>query len=244
MRDTAPIPSRGPIDLKGTMGHVQGVIAERQRALSDLGLLRVLDGSRSAANVLRIVPRMAFFVMGFQDVLRLTYLRSTDPQIVALAKAHALEDKGHDQWYLKDVERLGSECSVRTLFSDDGAVIRDVAYGQIAEVMKAKHDCTRLAVALSLEAIGAVFFEKTIGFLERIGRAGGLEYFARRHQNIERAHVVFEEDAQRELDAIPVTPDAMVEALAAVHRTFDGMALLADDLERSIRTTEHASGVA
>jgi hypothetical protein len=180
---------------------------------------------------------MAFFVMCFQDVLRLAHSRSTDPQIVALARTHALEDKGHDQWYLRDVERLGSECSVHALFSEDREVIRDVAYGQIADVIKASHDCTRLAVALSLEVIGAEFFEKTIGFLERVGRAHGLEYFARRHQQIEQGHGVFEDDVQRQLEAIPVPDDSMVEVLAAVHRTFDGMELLADDLERSFRAS-------
>src|SRR5687768_16216052 len=122
MAKAAESPSRTPVGTNATMGYVQNVIAERQRALSDLGLLRTLDGPGSLENVKRIVPRMAFFVMCFQDVLRLAYSRSTDPQIVALARTHALEDKGHDQWYLKDVERLGSECSVREVFSDDCAL--------------------------------------------------------------------------------------------------------------------------
>jgi len=235
MADTLESPSTAPVEEKGTMRYVQSVIAERQRALSDLGLLQALDGQGSLENVRRIAPRMAFFVMCFQDVLRLAYAKSTDPQIAALARAHALEDKGHDQWYLADIQRLGAECSVHQLFSEEQALTRDVAYGQIADVISAKHDCTRLAVALSLEAIGAVYFESTIRFLERIGKADGLEYFARRHQKIEQAHGVFEDSAQRELEAIPVPDDSMPEVLAAVNRTFAGMTLLAGDLERSFR---------
>jgi hypothetical protein len=238
MTDTEDFPSTVPIAQKETMGHVQKVIAERRRALSNLGFLRALDGPGAIDDVRRLVPRMAFFVMCFQDVLRLAHSRSIDPQISALAKAHALEDKGHDRWYLEDVRRLGAECSLSWLFSDEHALTRDVAYDQIADVISAKHDCTRLAVALSLEAIGAEFFERTIRFLERIGQAEGLEYFARRHQTIEQEHAVFEERGRRELESIPIPDASMAEVLAAVHRTFDGMTKLADDLERSFRRRE------
>ena len=101
----------------------------------------------------------------------------------------------------------------------------------ISSVVRAAHDQTRLAVALSLEAIGAESFGRAIAFLDRVGGPIGLEYFARKHQAIEQGHQVFENDTQGQLAHIAIPEAARAEVLEAIANTFDGMAALMNDLD-------------
>ena len=148
-----------------------------------------------------------------------------------MCQVHALEDHGHDRWYLLDLERLEVPLDVAALFSAQHQTTRDVAYGQLSSVITAEYDQTRLAVALSLEAIGAECFSRVISLLERVGSADGLQYFARRHQQIEQSHVVFEASAKSTMAAILVPSEASEEVLQAVNDTFEGMLTLMSHLE-------------
>jgi len=214
-----------------TMQDVEREIDEHRQHFATHSFLGALEGSGTIDHFKRFAPRVAFFVLAFQDVLRLTHSLSSDPAIGQITRIHAAEDRGHDRWYLNDIERLGVEFDVRWLFSDAHQLTRDVAYGQICRVMRAAHDQTRLTVALSLEAIGSECFGRAIAFLERIGLAGGLEYFARKHQDIEQGHQVFETDAQGQLAQILVPEAALPEIREAITNTFDGMTTLMSDLE-------------
>jgi hypothetical protein len=216
-----------------TMNDVELAIETHKQAFASHAFLRSLEGPGTLEQFKRFAPRVAFFVMCFQDVLRLVHALSSEVAIKAIAGVHALEDKGHDLWYLSDLARLGVPLDVHVLFSDAHRLTRDVAYGQIALVVSAKHDQTRLAVALSLEAIGSECFGRAIAMLERAGSADGLEYFARKHQAIEQGHQVFEDDTQSQLSHIPIPKEALPEVLEAITSTFEGMTALMDDLERA-----------
>ena len=221
-----------------TMLDVEGVIDAQQHAFGSHGFLRALEGSATIANFKRFAPRVAAFVLCFQDVLRLVQTCSSEPSIKSMARIHALEDSGHDRWYLNDLQRLGISLSVSWLFSEEHRLTRDVAYRQLSLVLCAKHDQTRLSVALALEAIGSECFGRAIGLLERIGAAEGLEYFARRHQAIEQGHQVFETEAQNQLASIAVPAEAREEVLHAILSTFNGMAELLDDLEHAFNAQD------
>ncbi|HEY0467738.1 MAG TPA: iron-containing redox enzyme family protein [Polyangiaceae bacterium] len=214
-----------------TMQEVELEIDRRRQKFATHPFLRALEGPGTLESFRRFAPRVAFFVMAFQDVLRLTHCLSSDPAIKEIARIHAGEDRGHEQWYLNDLERLGVQLDVRSLFSEHHDLTRDVAYGQISHVMRAAHDQTRLAVALSLEAIGSECFGRAIAFLDRVGSSAKLEYFARKHQAIEQGHQVFETDTQGQLAHIPVPEAAVVEVLEAIDNTFAGMTALMSDLE-------------
>jgi hypothetical protein len=220
------------------MKHVQEFIDQRRFQFANHGFLKALEGPGTIEQVKRFAPRVAFFVLCFQDVLRLVHSRSTDPRIKEMANTHAREDLGHDAWYLADLELLGIELKVSWLFSRDHQLARDVAYGQVAQVLTAAHDQTRLAVALSLEAIGAECFGRAIGLLERIGEPTGFQYFARRHQQIEQQHQVFEDDSQHELAQVSIPHESVNEIVAAVESVFQGMDALLSDLERHFRSDQ------
>ena len=221
----------GQIHEAMPFGEVMKIVEARRSSLAVhplLTWLRSYEGS--LADVQRIAARVAFFVMSFQDVLRLVRMTTTDPFLSGLAADHEQEDLGHDRWYLQDLERLGVKVTLRELFSKEASAIRDIAYTQISDVLSSRSDCSRLGVVLALEAAGAEFFESMIRFVERQNRSNGLSYFARRHQRVEQSHELLADEAQARLAAMPVDVSEVPEVLAVVERTFATMVSLADHL--------------
>jgi DMATS type aromatic prenyltransferase len=230
IRDLKPSSSK----VAFTLEDVQAAVASHQQILSLHPFLSRLEGKPSLEQTRLVARRLAFFVMCFQDVLRLTHRTMTDPEIKKIAKLHALEDAGHDHWYLHDLARFGIACDVGWLFSEDHEKTRDVAYSQIADVLRSADDRSRLAVALSLEAAGSEFFRRMIDALERLGQADGLKYFARAHERVEQGHEIFDAATRESFRRISVPNDAVNEVLGVVERTFASMTQLADDLESAL----------
>jgi hypothetical protein len=225
------ITASGPL----TMADVERVIEGHRDAFVEHPFMLRLEGAGTIEQFRRMLPRHAFFTFVFQDVLRLARDRCSDPQVRAIARTHELEDKGHEQWYLDDLERLGVFLDVRWMFSADHVLARDVGYKLVAEVLSADDDRSRLSVVLSLEAIGREFFIRVPGFVERLGVARGLKYFAVRHLDIERSHDVFRDEGTNRLTGIGVPEEAVSEVLEAIERTFEAMALLSDDLNAAMQ---------
>jgi len=217
-----------------TLEDVQQTVTQHQQILARHPFLNRLDGNPSYDQTRLVAQRLAFFVMCFQDVLRLVHTTMTDPELKQLAQMHAVEDAGHDRWYLHDLAQFEVACEVGWLFSEDHERTRDVAYSQIADVLRSTDDRSRLAVALSLEAAGSEFFRRMIGALERLGRADGLKYFARSHERVESTHEIFEQTTRERFRRIAVPEGAVTEVLRVVDRTFASMTQLADDLESAL----------
>jgi DMATS type aromatic prenyltransferase len=213
-----------------TFEQALSAISYHQVQIASHPFLAHLEQRGSFEEIRAIAPRVAFFVMCFQDVIRLMPLLTTDPALREFGGTHEREDKGHDRWFLHDLEQFGVSCDVETLFSDEQASIRDIVYEQIADMVRSTSDCARLGVVLSLEAAGAEFFDRIIDVLERAGRTEGLKYFARSHQRVEQSHEILQETREFELASLTVSPEALMEVLAIIEHTFATMTRLADDL--------------
>jgi hypothetical protein len=215
---------------------VQSLVTARRQELAQHDFLRLLEQPGGRAALERMVPRMAFFVMCFQDVTRLAFERSTDPELKEMAREHWLEDQGHDVWYLQDLEQLGIHIDIPWLFGSEHRLTREVAYSQIAQVTGAVHDSTRVAIVLALEAIGAEFFHRAIAHIERLGLGVGLKYFADSHKLIESDHQIFEPEAQARLSSLRIPESSEPEVRQAVDAIFESMTRLAGDLALSLKS--------
>ncbi len=222
-----------------TFGEVESLIFDQRDVFSKHPFLRRLEGSGHLAEVSAVAPRLTFFVMVFQDILRLARALSTDPVLKELAINHEAEDRGHDAWFLDDLKILASEPNVTSLFSDDHAPTRDIAYKLVSLVLRAQNDATRLSVLLALEGAGAEFFGRIIGFLERLGRTEGLAYFARSHQTVEQNHDVFGESTHDRLTSMRIEPAAVPEVIEAIDATFAAMSHLANVAEEASAAALH-----
>lgn len=220
-----------------TMADIELEIAALSERLARHPFLRRLDSTGRFDDIRAMTPRLTFFVLSFQDMLRLVYERTKDVHLKSMAHVHALEDKGHDQWFLHDLQRFGIPLDLRLVYGGDHKVTRDLSYEIISEVIRAEDDYARLAIVLSLEAAGHEFFGRVIGFLERIGHDDGLKYFARQHQEVEENHDLFDGDTHSTVSEMPLTKSAYSETLRAVRQTFAALTRLATHLEEAVVTS-------
>ncbi|MDB4974975.1 MAG: hypothetical protein JWN48_3316 [Myxococcaceae bacterium] len=221
-----------PVDVSAplSMLAVQEIIERENRALSRHPFLeRVACASLPEVRVM--AEGLTFWVLCFQDVLRLGAKLIKEPRLAALARTHAEEDHGHEQWFLQDVQRLGAGRDLSWVFSAEHMRVRDISYALVSEVLAARDDRARLAVLLSLDAIGGLFFGLVVRRLEQLGHDQGLRYFARSHQEVEESHDIFDGSAHAQLVSVEVSAETLVEVSAAVRRTFAALRTLADDLE-------------
>ena len=213
----------------GTMLDVMDYVARREAQMARHPFIQMLERDQ-VEDPQALVRGLTFFVMAFQDVLRLGARQVTDPRLIDIARTHQKEDAGHDSWFLHDLRALGVDVSLGYVFSSKHQIPRDVGYALVAEVLRATDDCDRLAVVFALEAIGHVFFEPAIGLFERRRPQNRLLYFARHHQQVEQAHEMFEGEVQQALARVSLSRERLAGVCATVDRTFEQMSALADDL--------------
>jgi hypothetical protein len=225
-----------------TMGEVEALIHERGGKLSGHPFIRRLEGEASYAEFTALLPRLGFFVFAFQDALRVAGRRSTDPELHSLIESMERGDRGHEQWYLEDLQGLGIELRVEDLFSRNYDVTREVAYELVGMIALATDDYSRLSLILCLEEAAQQFFGRVSGYAKRAGVTRRLRYFGGEHLAAEDAHEVFEEASQKQLDRMILAPAARAAVTSTVERTFHAMNRLADDLHQAMITVAAGPG--
>ncbi|MDQ2644130.1 MAG: iron-containing redox enzyme family protein [Myxococcota bacterium] len=225
-----------------TMGEVEALIHERGAELTSHPFIQRLDGPASYAEFAALLPRLGFFVFAFQDVLRLSGRRATDPELHRLIESMERGDRGHEQWYLEDLQALGIQLRVEDLFSREYEVTRDVAYELVGRVELASDDFSRLALILCLEEAAQQFFGRVSGYAKRAGVTRRLRYFGGEHLLAEESHEVFEDAGQKQLEGLVVAPAARAAVAGAIERTFHAMKRLADDLHHAMISVAESPG--
>ena len=174
--------------------------------------------------------------MTFQDVLRQARAGCRDSAFAALMRVHELEDSGHDHWYLSDLDALGLSTELGPAFAADRAEIRDASYDILRVLGNARHDATRLATVLALEAAGKEFFHRFDGAFDAFAGRRQLRYFARSHEDVEANHHLTNALDAPIFDA-PIEDDALREAGEAARSTFAAMTRIAGAMDRALRET-------
>jgi hypothetical protein len=205
-------------------------IEELSREFSKLTYFRLLEGPGARSDVEIMARGLSFFVMSFQDMLRLNAVHMTDPVLKQMAVGQRKDDSGHDRWFLNDLEKLRLAPDLRWLFSKRHQQTRDTSYEIIAQIFGASSDPARLVVGLSLEATGGVYFSRVHKFFARFGLGHGLRFFSQHHWDVEQSHALFEGEMQQQLHGIALTDAQRREALAAAARTFRAVGKMCEDL--------------
>ncbi len=197
-------------------------IASRQEVLRRHPFFARFESGASFQTVMAFAPHIMFWVMAFQDVLRLNHELIRDRKLRKIATHHRREDAGHDQWFLDDLRALGwSDRDVTFLFGPEHAQTRAAAYGIVAEVYRASDDRVRLALVLAVESAGHAFFERVAPYVHQAGYGDRLRYFAPSHLHVEHAHNVFvDEEAADLIDDLVLTDELRDECEGMVERVF------------------------
>ncbi|MEM7156966.1 MAG: tryptophan dimethylallyltransferase family protein [Myxococcota bacterium] len=217
-----------------TLASIDRVVLGHAKRLATTPFCRRLEGPASLHDFRRFSRGLSFYVMAFQDMLRLCTERVTEPRLERIAATHQREDAGHEQWFVHDLRHVGEEPDLSWLFGPEHQPIRDITYGMLSELHRTCDDRVRLAVVLALEGAGHVFFSRVVNYTERMDADLPLRYFARHHLEVERAHEVFSDDGEVSLEDITLEPEAFAEAVAMVSRIFDGFTRMAADLEAGL----------
>ncbi|HVE82774.1 MAG TPA: iron-containing redox enzyme family protein [Myxococcales bacterium] len=197
--------------------------------------LQRLEKNEPLRHVLPFASYLTFWVMTFQDVLRLNESKVEDPSIQLMSRHHRAEEAGHDRWFLADLLKIeGANPDLRDVFSSPHTATRDAAYTLMAEVFTARTDDERIVLLLALESTSHVFFEKIASYFERQGVSAALQYFARHHIDAEEQHEIFEVKMMDKLQRRALEPSVRQRCLDLVDRCFAAFDLLFDGLEERL----------
>ena len=192
---------------------------------------------------LSFAPELTFWVMAFQDVLRLNASLTKEPALRKIVRHHRAEDAGHDRWFLDDLAAMQLPApDVRSLFGERHTATRDSTYMLVSECYRATDDRMRLVLVKTLESAGHIFFGKVAAAVEKAGWTKLLKYFSFSHLEVEKSHEVFEAEISKTVSAIRLAPKARAEAKAVVDRCYLAFTTMFDALSAaSDRTTAGTS---
>jgi len=224
------------------IGDVEQLIAQRRDELiRGHEFMQRLEGDATLDGLQRLLPQLAFFTFAFQDMLKLARECCSDPVLTPIVRSLEDGDRGHDRWYVEDLESLGLKLGAHEMFEQKFEVGRRVAYGLMSLIETARTDHARLALLLSLEAAAREFFIRVPGFAARAGLSHELRYFGRMHLQAEEAHDVFEQSTQQLLAATQVPAQDAPAVVETVEKTFALLVRLATDLAAAMAGRTGAS---
>lgn len=227
------------------MKTIQQHIVRQQQRFSDHPFFARLEADPPLERLAPFPLCLTFFVMTFQDILRLCDERVTDPELKHMVHRHRLEDAGHDRWFLGDLAALGIEPpTAAELFAGPHQAARQASFALVSDALCARHDACRLTLLLTLESAGHVFFERVARYLVRIGERRRLRYFSQTHLDVEKAHDVFEEHTDARIEAIVLDQEARTEARQLIDRCYRELTAMFDNIEAQIAAGAARPGAA
>lgn len=220
---------------------ISAYLKQKQAVFSQHPFFERLKRKAPLHEVLPFAKAMTFWVMAFQDILRLNETHVTDPMLKRVAHGHRAEDAGHEAWFLHDLLTVEDGLpDVCFLFSRSHAKMRDVSYQLVSEVFRAKSDIERIALVLTLESTGHIFFEHISNYLEssEFPDYQLLFYFTHKHLDVELDHDVFEEEKKAFLENYPLTPEQEKNCFELVDRAYEAFTSMFDHLEQVIQRSQ------
>lgn len=221
-----------------TMSSLVPVITAESEKLAATPFVRRLAGPGSLEDCRVFARGLTFFVMAFQDMLRACADLVTDPVLKKVATRHRLEDMGHDAWFLHDLELLGRVPDLQWAFGPEQEVVRDISYSIMSEIYRAKDDRVIIAILLSLEGSGMVFFSRVTRYLARMGTTDNFRFFGPSHLEVEESHNFEETGASSMMDELGLPFHVRSEAVSAIRRVFAGITRLAASLEEQVELNQ------
>jgi hypothetical protein len=210
-------------------------ISVRQARFAEHPFFAEFRQDRPLEQVLAFAPRLAFWVMSFQDVLRLNAQRVKDPELSMLMLRHRSEERGHDHWFFEDVAVLmGRPLTLTDLWDRPHEHTRDASYELLSEVLRTMDDRLRVVLVLALESTSHAFFSRTAALTQVASSNKRLKYFSNHHMEAEEQHEVFEEQMEAMLLGMELSPALRQEALALVDRIYAAFHAMFDGLHQEL----------
>lgn len=220
------------------MKTVQSYIDSKQAEFNNHPFFELLASFKTIEEINYFVPELTFWAMTFQDILRLNEERVTDPYLKKIARHHRLEDAGHEKWFLHDKGYMSpfgtngenQRHDIAWLYGKDCRATRDAAYAIVSEIYNIDNEYLNIALLLTLESSGHVFFEKVAQQVRMTGEDKNLMYFSSSHLEVEKAHALFETEMERKLFKTVLPIEVRRKALKMIDRCYDAFSAMFDGL--------------
>jgi hypothetical protein len=221
------------------------LIKLHQTELSNHALFELIESTQSTEPLARMARALSWWPMVFQDMLRINFERVAGSEYARAAKCHRDEDAGHEKWFLEDLRAFDVEApGLEELFSPSFQPIRDACYALLTEVHVAPSATQRLALLLTLESTGHIFFEKIALATHRVCPELPLRYFAHFHLGVVKDHDLFAKANDEEIEQVDLSDVERArcnEMLTRVYQAFGGMFSYLE--ERARESTRNVSQV-
>lgn len=208
----------------------------RRRQLQQHGFFKALQ--LKGTHLADFAPPLTFWVMAFQDMLRLNAARVVDPHLRQIAETHQAEDFGHQLWFLDDLEEIGAVCpNANMLFGPSHTSVRDASFSLLGEVFRDQPDVMRIVLLLSVESAGHEFFTQTSQFVAHTLPNTTIQYFGVSHLEVELDHDFYDDQSGEILDmqSIHIDDALRPEAYALVDRVYAAFNEMFDGLLQAIQ---------
>jgi hypothetical protein len=189
------------------------------------------------------VPKLAFWVMAFQDLLSLIPPRIKTKELRRIATHHKMEDSGHDIWFFQDALQLNKDYifNTRWIFGPEQKLTRELTYNIASKVFQGS-DHQKVLFILVLESTGHVFFANVAQFAKQHGQDSQLKYFSSHHLTVEQNHEIFEEQLLQAINKIILSDEERNQAIEMIDDVYQSFNLLFSHLQESFMpiTTKEA----
>lgn len=219
------------------MKTIEAYIESKQYEFMSHPFFKLIERFDTLEEINYFVPELTFWAMTFQDILRLNEEHVTDPYLKKIARHHRLEDAGHEKWFLHDKqymqgnpEKVNDIHDIAWLYSKDSQATRDAAYAIVSEIYKIEDERLNIALLLTLESTGHIFFEKVANQVKKTGENENLMYFSTNHLDVELAHAIFEEEMEKKLFERVLPIDVRRDALKMIDRCYEAFSHMFDGL--------------
>lgn len=212
------------------------LIKLHQSELSNHALFELIESAQSTEPLARMARALSWWPMVFQDMLRINFERVAGSEYARAAKCHRDEDAGHEKWFLEDLRAFDVEApGLEELFSPSFQPIRDACYALLAEVHGAPTPEQRLALLLTLESTGHIFFEKIADATHRVCPELPLRYFAHFHLGVEKDHDLFADKTEEEIEHVDLSDAERARCNEMLKRVYHAFGIMFSYLEESAR---------
>ncbi|MEI9942053.1 MAG: tryptophan dimethylallyltransferase family protein [Pseudomonadota bacterium] len=216
-----------PVDALASaphLGDVQALVRRQGELLSAQPLLEHLRAPGSAQQAQRVSAHLSLFALWLGDLFRFAEERTTDPLISAYLAEQAHAQASANQQFAAGLQALGLSDAAPPLFSAEHALIRELAYARVAEVISANHDCLRLAMVLAVSASSRQLLRAGLAFATR----------ALTGQAPEPAPAPdFSAEIEPRLSLIGMPEAVVADVYSAVDRCFESLLRVLSALDRS-----------
>lgn len=174
-------------------------IEQHKSTLADHTFCQNLRNGTYSHQAYSFVPHMAFFVLGFKDMLKNLQVTKPKNALDRMLNHHCQEDSEHWQWFLDDLKTLKLDIgkwggdigsALELIWSDFDFPVRNQVYRVMHHLFQCRSTQEKLVLVECLEAAFAAFVINLNYLTQRSGHFETLKYFGEHHFNEESSHAM------------------------------------------------------